>query len=323
LKVGSVSADRGAKSFGLVHVCSTSSWKVELPVFVINGAYEGKTLALTAGFHPNEYTGIEAVYTVCKQLDPKNMHGSLIAVPIVNTPGFQRKMRNNPIDNTNLHACFPGSLDGTSGYRIGHFLATQLISQSNAYLDNHGSDFGEVAPNHVIGVKTGNEKVDRESENLARCYDIKYFRFHQGTGEKNSALDYAVYSEVPAVLSETGSQAGLDKTGQLDAGDLQWNIDGIMNALRYLKIIEGQPKLATPLTITNEAHLRANHAGLFFSKVPIVSNVKKGQIVGEIRDLSGQTIEELVSPMDGVVSLIWDHVAADEGKALIQILEVK
>jgi len=328
MKVGTISADRGSKAFGLVHVCSTSAWKVELPVFVINGAHEGKTLALTAGVHPHEYTGIEAVYSVCRQLNPQKMHGSVIAVPIVNTPGFQRKERNYPIDNTNLHALFPGDPDGTGGYRITHFLDTEVISKSSAYLDNHGADFEEVAPNHVIGVRTGNAKIDSESEMLARCYDTKYFRFQRGEGSwpgkgnRISALDYAVYKGIPSVLTEAGSQGGLNKTGQLDQGDLHWNIDGIMNVLRYLGIIEGEPKLSNPAIITNEAHIRSKRAGLFFSKVPIESVVKKGQVVGEIRDLLGQTIEELVAPMDGLVSLIWHHVATEEGVPLIQILEI-
>lgn len=322
MKVGPVSADRGSKAFGLVHVCSTCTWKVELPVFVINGAYEGKTMALTAGFHPHEYTGIEAVYSVCRQLDPQKMHGSVVAIPIVNTPGFQRRIRNNPIDETNLHALFPGDPNGTGGHRIAHFLSTEVISKSDAYLDNHGADFTEVAPNHVIGVRTGNAKVDRESEMLARCYDIEYFRFQPGDPSKKSALDYAAYNGVPSVLSEAGSQGGLSKAGQLDQGDLHWNIDGIMNALRYLRIIEGEPRLSKPTMITNEAHVTSKHAGLFFSKFPIVSMVKKGQVIGEIRDLSGQTIEELISPMDGVVSLIWHYVAVEEGRPLIQILEI-
>ena len=55
---------------------------IKLPLFVLNGAHEGRTLLVTAGIHGAEYVGIEAAYRLARQTEPGTLHGRPVAVQI-------------------------------------------------------------------------------------------------------------------------------------------------------------------------------------------------------------------------------------------------
>lgn len=321
IKVRNVAAGPGERASGLVKVYGTSTWPLELPVTVVNGASEGPTLCLTAGFHPHEYTGIETVIRLANSLDPKALTGAVIAVPCVNVAGFQKRMRNNPVDDANMHREFPGSATGKSSQQVAWFLSQEVFKQSDYYIDNHGADFGEVAPNHVIYSVVGNEKVDKVSEEMGKCFNGEYLRSHKAT-DTLSAMAWCASQGKPSILSEAGQLGGLT-LGQLDEKDIAWNTNGILNTMKYLKMLGGSPDVRQPVMIVNEAHISSPVAGMFYSKVRIGDKVVSDQVIGEVKDMFGKVKATLKTPINGVVSLIWFYTAVEAGANLIQILEMK
>lgn len=319
IKIRNIAADKGTKARGHVRVYDTSTWSLDLPVTIVNGAKDGPVLCLTAGFHPHEYTGIETVIRLASKLQPEALSGSVIALPCINVAGFQKRMRNNPVDDSNMHREFPGNPKGKSSQQVAWFLSNEVLKQSTHYIDNHGADFGEVAPNHVIYPVVGNAKVDEVSEMMGKCFNGDYLRAHKAT-DTLSALSWAAANGIPSILSEAGQLGGLT-LGQLDEKDIAWNTEGILNTMRYLKMINGSANFKQPVMISNEAHLASSVAGMFYSKVRIGDEVKVGQVVGEIKDMFGNLKEQLVAPINGVVSLIWFYTAVEAGANLIQILE--
>jgi len=59
-----------------------------LPVTVVNGTQAGPRLWLSAAIHGDEINGVEIIRQVLDRLNPAQLHGTLIAVPIVNVFGF-------------------------------------------------------------------------------------------------------------------------------------------------------------------------------------------------------------------------------------------
>ena len=49
---------------------------------------QGKTLVITAGVHGCEYVGVETLTHLSEELDPEEMSGSLILLPLANPEGF-------------------------------------------------------------------------------------------------------------------------------------------------------------------------------------------------------------------------------------------
>ena len=60
---------------------------VTLPVHVLHGREDGPTVWVSAAIHGDEVAGVEIVRRVLERLQPKNLRGTLLAVPIVNVLG--------------------------------------------------------------------------------------------------------------------------------------------------------------------------------------------------------------------------------------------
>src|SRR5690349_8271497 len=84
---------------------------VELPVLLVRGRSPGKLLVVVAGVHGDEYEGVRAIIDTCAGLDPNEMSGDLLAVPVANPPAFWNSTRTSPLDNRNLAREFPGTLE--------------------------------------------------------------------------------------------------------------------------------------------------------------------------------------------------------------------
>src|SRR4029077_18804374 len=85
---------------------------IRIPVLLARGAATGKTLVATASVHGDEYEGVQAIFECFDELDPAQMSGDLLAVPVANPPAFFAGSRLSPLDQANLARCFPGAPDG-------------------------------------------------------------------------------------------------------------------------------------------------------------------------------------------------------------------
>lgn len=75
LSVCALTICRGSKLRTMLPVPGT---EIEIPLTIINGAFDGPTLLVTAGIHGGEYPGIAAAMELGRSLDPQEIHGSLI-----------------------------------------------------------------------------------------------------------------------------------------------------------------------------------------------------------------------------------------------------
>lgn len=109
---------------------------VTLPVRVVHGKFDGPAMWLMAAVHGDEVVGVEVVRRVLANLNPKTLHGTLIAVPIVNVLGFMAADRYLP-DRRDLNRCFPGSARGSLGSRMAHLLLSQIVAPCEVGIDLH------------------------------------------------------------------------------------------------------------------------------------------------------------------------------------------
>ena len=63
-----------------------------LPLTIVHGMHPGKKLLLTAGVHGCEYCSIVAAMELCRELDPKELSGSVVIAPIANMSGFYERL---------------------------------------------------------------------------------------------------------------------------------------------------------------------------------------------------------------------------------------
>src|SRR5258708_15804606 len=89
--VGTASAAPGQKATGYLEVPAGVDAATSIPVVVVNGAKSGKILALVSGAHGTEYTSIIAIETLISALDPEQVTGIVILVPLINIQSFEQK----------------------------------------------------------------------------------------------------------------------------------------------------------------------------------------------------------------------------------------
>ena len=106
--VGTASAARGQKATGVIAVPAGSDAALDIPVVVVHGARPGPVLALVAGAHGTEYASIVALEELIENLDPAEVSGTVILVPLLNTPSFERKVPHvNPVDGKSMNRFYP------------------------------------------------------------------------------------------------------------------------------------------------------------------------------------------------------------------------
>ena len=265
--------------------------KYRWPFIAVSGASDGPTVLVTAGIHAAEYTGIEAAIRIGRSLDPAQVRGTVLVIPLLNRPGFyERSIYVNPEDNDNLNRLFPGRADGTWGERFAHRLLTEIVSRCDHAIDLHAGDLVEDLTPFVIYRETGDPELDARIARMASAYGARWAVRSAPTGERPGSL-YAVASlnGVAAMLAESGGR------GLLIEADVVRHVRGVTNILRAVGALAGVPALVKPPRVVSSFDwLRSPVEGLFHSRVE----------VGELVDLVGDPLTTLHAQTSGVLLFI-------------------
>ena len=98
-----------------------------LETLCLCGAAPGRTLVVTAGVHGCEYVGVQALRRLAVELDPAELSGNVILLPLANPTGFYAGAKQVvPEDGVNLNRAFPGDPAGTLSARLAYALETAL-----------------------------------------------------------------------------------------------------------------------------------------------------------------------------------------------------
>ncbi len=306
IKVGNLIANKGEKTQGYLEVPGTP---VNMPVTIINGANEGKVVAITGGTHGGEYPGIETSIRLAKTLQPKDVSGALIIVHPVNTPAFMAKLQyTGPYDNKNLNREFPGSACGTVTQRIAHTITTEIFAQSDCYMDLHGGDLHEALVPFVIYSKLGDEAQTKTAVEMSKALGVKYVC---GSVSTNGTFGHAATMGVPGFLSEIGH------LGLWTEGEVTQYITGCENVLRQLGVISGKAQENKDVVMLDfMTGGTAKEDGCWYPCIELEQQVKVGDKMGEIRDYFGNVLGEYYAQYDGVILFIVSSLAITEGDPL-------
>src|SRR5215217_3671733 len=177
-------AKPGTRASGYLTIGETPTEPIRVPIVIVNGSRPGPRLCLTAGVHAAEYPAIDAVMRTVQSLDPTELAGTVIAVPVVNPPMFQRRAGFlSPIDGLNLNRTAPGRADGTISEVLAHVLLNEIIGTCQYHIDCHGGDLGEILWPYSGYALTGDSEQDRQGEVLARIWSPRIVAlYREGSG---------------------------------------------------------------------------------------------------------------------------------------------
>ncbi|HTS48241.1 MAG TPA: M14 family metallopeptidase [Bryobacteraceae bacterium] len=323
LTVGTATARPGQKSTGVLAVPAGVDAASSLAVIVINGAKPGPTLALVSGSHGTEYASIIAMEKLADSIDPAQLTGGVIIVPLVNPASFAQKVPHlNPVDGKNMNRFYPGKADGTQTERVSWAIAKQVVEKCDYLLDFHGGDLDENLRRYTYWADTGNPKLDNVTRGMVLAFGLDHIIIQRWrpSDPPPAAITLTRYASSigkPAVAAEAGH------SGTVLAEDVDVLVRGSLNVMRHLKMLPGAaPLVDHPVWIGQAAVLASEVDGIFYPLVGPEAYVTKGMTIGYVTDYSGKRIWDAKSPISGVIVYINALPSMKKGDNVADIGEI-
>lgn len=273
-----------------------------LPLLTITGAAPGPTLVVTAAVHGDEYEGVEVIAQLFRMLEPQWLKGTLMLLPVANLPAYEAAQRSSPIDGLNLARVFPGDASGTITQRIAYWMTAKLLKSADFYIDLHSGGIAGNIPT-LIGYIHDQRPLGQASLAGARAFGAPVLWGHPLPLAPGRTVSAATDLGVPSLYTEAPGG------GYARPEDVACFTQGVINVMRHLGMLAGQPE---PQAMTHhlfgdgnlDSVISAQNAGYFRAEVDLLATVRKGDLLGTVRDFAGQVTEEVRADRDGVVIML-------------------
>ena len=279
---------------------------VALPVVSIAGAQDGPTLYLQAGIHGDELTGIEVCRHALTTLDPAHIRGTVVSVPLANVPSHLTRTRGYLQEERwliDINRIFPGNPHGLLTERIANVLFESFVREADFTIDLHSAlDGCDIAPFVYVDPNDDAGGTLKARERLALAFGTPY-AFYRKRGEKfgTSDLSRSLSAQadligVPMMVAEMG------ESRRVSTEHIPLGVQGIRNVMIAMGMLAEAPvEPATQRRFDSITLMHANHGGGLRVHRAIGDEVTAGQLIAEIVNVFGETVERLESPNDGFV----------------------
>lgn len=305
IKIGKVVIEKNSMKRGFINVMKTPTRTVQFPYMVANGEKKGPILTLLAGDYGRDYNGFLAICDLFEKTNLNSLSGTILTIPFLNLAALEEKSDFSTIDlrSPNLNRTFPGSPNGSPNARLVDKVFIEVISKSDFFIL---LEAGGGTKHHISTVSyttVGNEKVDQVSENLARNFisaEYVYSRHIDPRTNPPSNFQTGMASKgIPSITADVGGE-----TAEIDEKAVARFSDGVLNVMKYLKMIEGKAEKVVQKALLDRYRLKVTQPGIFRPKIKAGDIVKKAQVLGEVLDIIGNKIETITSPADGVIYVL-------------------
>ena len=170
-------------------------------------------------------------------------------------------------------------------------------------LDLHGGDLVEALEPFAL-------YADEPSRAIALAFGLPYV-VRSTDSLAGMTATAAANAGVAAIIAEAGG------IGQLEEEAVRLLADGTRSALRQLGALPGEALQPRSRDVGDFVWLRCQQAGFWVAAVKTGDEVETGALLGEVRDLYGDVIEEIHAPAPGVLLFLTTSAAvADDGLLL-------
>lgn len=278
---------------------------LEMHVYVVRGDDPGPSLFLSGAIHGDEINGVEIVRRIVDKVDPGQMSGTLVAVPIVNVYGFIRESRYMP-DRRDLNRSFPGSKRGSLAARLAKMFMDEIVAACDYGIDLHTAAQGRFNLPHVRG-----DFADSEIHRLAQAFGAPVF--YNSRGQEGTIRRSANAIGKPVILYEGGEAM------RFDHEPITIGLDGTLRVMKELGMIGSAPRAAETIEATGTKWVRAKVGGLLRLDRLTGEPVKRRQKIGTIGDALGDEVVRVLAPCDGIILSHATNPLVNQGDAVVHI----
>jgi len=321
--VGTATAGRGQLARGAIKVPAGSDAGYDIAVAVLHGAKPGPALAIVAGAHGTEYASIIAVERLIDAVDPAQLSGTLILVPLLNPASFERMVPHvNPVDNKSMNRFYPGTPSGTQTDRASYMMTKEVVDKCDHLIDLHGGDLDESLRPYSYWTVTGNQQQDARSRELVLAFGLDHIIIAADRPKDPNASRFLENTASTRGKPSFAAEAG--HAGTVETDDVNALVNGSINVMRALKMLPGAAKpVENPVWIEKTITIAADDGGIFYPSVKRGTYVDKGTRVGYVTDYLGKVTAEARAPEAGVVTFVRAVPSLKKGDTIATVGVVK
>ncbi len=296
MKIGAIQANQGEKSFGFYKTGEThGAFPVHIPMHLIVGETAGPMLVVQSGVSGLEIEPSLILPQIINELDPSQMKGTLVMVPLMNTSGFEFTQINTAWDDKHLNRLRRGQTEGTVSEQMIYQYYENVISQADALLDIRSG--AQWSYHHFARVYAAGDI--EKSRTMAMSLGIAHVVVGQGDDE--SMAYEAAKDGKTVVAAYIGGGPGLRDYRDQDLGRIR---NAVLNAMRHLGMLASPLEADIEKVSVIEQHTVIRPTGergfTFMDKNKRGTHVKAGDSLGYVRHpFSGEVLETVVAPKDG------------------------
>ena len=289
-----------------------NSTRMHLPVRVIHGAYAGPCFFMSGAIHGDEIQGVEIIRQILQALDATALHGTVLAVPIVNSFGFLTHARYLP-DRRDLNRSFPGSDRGSLASQVADLFFSKVVARAQFGVDFHTAALHRTNLPQV--------RIAPDDTELAQMADAFAPPVVMTAKLRDGSLRRAAgEAGIKVLLYEGGEALRFDETA-IDVA-----VKGTLRLLKHLKMIALAPATAGHVKVVHTSSstwLRAPEGGILRSLRRAGDRVAKAEEIGVVTGPLGETPVAVISEDDGIIIGRTHLPIVNRGDALFHVARLK
>ena len=321
--VGTATATRGKKAVGVLKVPAGSDGGYDIPVAIAHGARPGPVLAVASGAHGSEYASILAVERLIDAANPAEMSGTLILLPLINVPSFEKITPHvNPTDNKSMNRFYPGDANGTQTERVSYLITREVVDKCDHLIDLHGGDLDENLRPYSYWTVTGNQKQDDLSRTMVLAFGLDHIIVSRDRPKDPKASRFLENTATTRGKASFTAEAG--RSGPVAESDVTVLVNGVLNVMGHLKMTTRPvTPVKNPIWIEPVVTVAAEQDGMFHPRVDRDAHITKGAPIGFVTDYFGRRIRDIASPEAGIVLFIRALPSLKKGDTIASVGVVK
>ncbi len=287
---------------------------IQLPITVIRGRRPGPTAFVLAAIHGDEINGVDIVRRLIFDIDPEKLAGTLIAMPVVNIPGFLTQTRYLPY-HRDLNRFFPGKRTGNNAEIFADRLFREVVLKCDFGIDLHTASDGRWNLPQIRGQMS--HPVIRK---LARAFGATVIIDSEGV--RGSLRREATEAGVPTLLFEAGETRRFSKKISLIG------LRGVMGVLLEMGMLprESIRGLEAPpfqVIVKSSDWLRVEKGGILDLAVRPGDLIYEGDVIGEILNPFGRMRTQIRAQGTGIVIGVTTAPLAIPGTGIVHLAKLK
>ncbi|MDX1561730.1 MAG: succinylglutamate desuccinylase/aspartoacylase family protein [Gammaproteobacteria bacterium] len=295
-----------------------------IPVLTLDSKKPGPVVWLIGCIHGDEPGGVAIIHDVFKLMRETDMAcGTLNALPLVNSMGFENVSRFINSDREDLNRCFPGDAKGTMGERIARRLFDLIIkTEPDLVIDLH-NDWIQSVPYLLLEQRSRfrDRDVRKRTIELAAGTGLLIVQESAPDDDAAGALSGAmVAAGVPSFTVEAGGAGGIVEAS-IASGKR-----AVVGALHRLGMTgpgaeQFVPAARKPRVLDYTSHPRCTSSGIIRFAVTPGQQIEAEQKLAEVYSAFGSIEETLRADASGYVLGVSDHARVVPGTEIVAIAE--